>query len=122
MPEQTTEIPISNAFARWLAEFRDGESLNELTEAMQECVGAARETNKPAELKFSIKFTPNGDAICVTDKIETKLPKEEREKCIFFPTEENTLQRDNPRQKTLDLRTVEKPRQEVVTLQKAVAQ
>jgi hypothetical protein len=105
---ETVTTP-SNAFSHLLSEFNEGQSLTELTEAMQKCVGAANDTGKVSQLRYTIKFTPSGNAIVVTDKIELKLPEVERTQAIFFPTEQNTLQRDNPAQRSLDLRTVEKP-------------
>lgn len=118
---ETTKQEPSNAFTRLLSEFRDGQSIAELSEALQACVAAARDTGKVAELKYTVKFTPSGNAIVVTDKVDIKLPVVDRDQAIFFPTEQNTLQRDNPAQKTLDLRTVEKPPEQALRQLAAMA-
>jgi hypothetical protein len=102
-------IEVSNAFTRLLQDLNKGASLGDLSESMRVCVGSAMETGKAAEIKYTIKFTPQGDAMAVTDKIETKLPKADRKGAIFFPTEDNMLSRDNPEQRTLDLHEVPKP-------------
>ena len=114
--------PISNAFSQMLGQLRGGQPLTELTEAMQNCVAAAKEHQKPATLKLTLKFSPQGGAMIVTDDIDLKLPEKERTGSIFFPTELNTLSRENPEQRNLDLQTVETPRPEMqeVTAVKAI--
>ena len=101
-----TTIDINNAFTRLLQDFRDGESLSELSEVMQKCVAAARETGKSATLKYEITFSPQGNGIVVTDKVNEKIPQPDREGGIFFADENNNLTKDNPNQKKLDLREV----------------
>jgi len=115
------ELPIGNAFGRLLSEFRAGASLSELSEAMQACIAAVKESGKAAELKYVVKFTPSGNAIVVTDKVDRKLPGLEREQSIFFATEDNMLCRNNPAQKEFNLREVEKPVVEVREVAKAAA-
>lgn len=104
---------ISNAFTRLLSEFRQGAVAAELSEAMTKCVAAARETGKPAEFKYAMKFTPNGEAMVLTDRLDLKLPGQERKGAIFFVNDQNNLTRDNPEQRHLDLKTVESPTQTV---------
>jgi hypothetical protein len=104
-----SEMPIGNAFGRLLSEFRRGASLAELSEAMQMCIAAVKDTGKAAELKYVVKFTPSGNAIVVTDKVDKKLPGLEREQSIFFATQDNMLTRSDPGQRELELREVEKP-------------
>lgn len=109
MTENQTTAEVSNAFTRMLQELNKGATVGDLSEAMQACVAHSRETGKTSEIKYTIKFTPAGEAMAVTDKIETKLPKEDRKVSTFFPTEENTLVRNNPAQQDLALREVPKP-------------
>lgn len=111
---QTTQVPEpSNAFSRLLSEFRDGESLAELSEKLQELVAAVRDTGKPGRLVYTLIVKPSGNAHVVTDQITGKIPEMPRDAAIFFATEECTLQRDDPNQKKLDLREVTRPGQEV---------
>lgn len=91
----------------------------ELSEALQNIVAAVRDTNKPGKLVYTVVFTPSGNAIVVNDKVEVKAPLSERDASIFFATDSNTLQRDNPAQKTLNLREIEKPVIEIRNLASA---
>ena len=109
----TTQTETSNGFARLLSEFREGRSLTDLSEAVQQCVAAVKDTGKPARLGFTLTFTPSGPAIVLVDEIKVKLPACEREQAIFFATSENTLSRSNPAQRELELREVTKPQVEV---------
>ncbi len=116
--ETEPETTPSNAFSRLLSEFRNGESLNELSEKLQELVGAVRDTGKPGKLVYTLIVKPSGNAHVVTDLITGKIPEMPRDASIFFATEECTLQRDDPDQKKLDLREVERPAAEVREVQR----
>lgn len=123
MPDKTQTENPSNAFTRMLSEFRDGETLAELSDSLQQLVAAVRETNTAGKLVFTLKVTPRGTAnVEITDDITLKAPKLPRENAIFFVTEDNTLCRDNPQQRTFDLRTVEKPQVEVREVKAAANQ
>jgi hypothetical protein len=115
MNEKTSEqiLEPSNSFSSLLAEFRDGESLNELSEKLQMLVAAVRDTDKPGKLIYTLIVKPSGNAQVVTDKIDLKAPEAPREAAIFFATDECTLQRDNPNQRQLALREVQKPEPEI---------
>lgn len=104
-----SEPTVSNAFARFLSELRDGEPLTELTKAMQQCVAAARDTTKAATMTLKVTFVPSGDAVAVSYEVNTKLPMEKMRPAVFFANENNTLQRNNPAQRQLELKEVEKP-------------
>lgn len=113
-----------NAFTRLLSEFRDGASLSELSEKLQLLVAAVRETGRKGKLTYtlSVKSAATGnEALIVLDEIELKAPRMERDVAIFFATEENRLQRDNPKQMRLDLRTVERPAVELKEVPPAAA-
>jgi hypothetical protein len=116
-----TAVEQGNCFSRLLSEFREGESQAELSEQLQEVVAAVRDTGKPGKLTYTIIVKPSGNAIVVTDEIKTKVPQMPRDASIFFATDQNTLQRENPNQKRLDLRTVERPVQEVKEAPKMTA-
>lgn len=112
IPVPTAKEP-SNFFVHLLTEFRDGESISELSEALQCLVAAVRDTEKKGTLTYIIKVAPQGEAVVVTDEIKLKAPEMTRDASIFFATEENTLQRDNPNQRHLEFREVQRPAQEV---------
>jgi predicted metalloprotease len=98
---------INNHFVCTLQKFREGESINELSEALQVLVQAVRQTQKGGTLTYVVKIKPHGDAVTLTDEIKIKAP-ENRETKIFFATDDNLLVRDNPDQREIAFREVEK--------------
>lgn len=101
-----TDETVNNTFINTLQEFREGESIAELSEALQALVCAVMETQKKGELIYRIRISPQGQAVVVSDKIEVKAPVPPRDAKIFFATEEGLLQRDNPEQRKLDFKEV----------------
>lgn len=124
MPETKKQeaTETSNAFTRLLAEFRDGATISELSDGLQQVVAAVKDTGRPGKIIFTLKIQQSGNAMVVTDDITVKAPKLDREKAVFFATDQNTLQRDNPRQRVFELRTVEKPEVEVRNLSELKAE
>jgi hypothetical protein len=104
---------VSNAFVKVLSDIRQGSLVTELTVAMQNCVHAAKDLQKPAKLKLTLTFTPQGNAMVVSDDAETKLPQQKSPGSVFFPTDADTLTRENPEQRELELRTVSAPETEI---------
>ena len=96
-------------FTSVINEMRYGNTQDELTEALAECVERAQETGKQSELVLSIKIKPNGSSgqYELRDDIKTKLPSLDKGATIMFGTPEGNLQREDPNQKSLDLREVE---------------
>jgi len=111
MNQSTEEIKTpSNDFSALLSQFRDGESLHELSDKLSKLVQAVRETGKPGKMTYTLIVKPSGDAVVVTDEEpKLKMPAVQREAAIFFVTEEATLVRHNPNQRQLELREVQKP-------------
>lgn len=90
-------------------DIRSGQFLEECADKMQEVIAACASTNKKATLSIEITVAPaskSGGAVKVSDKITTKLPGEERGETILFVTVENNLSTTDPRQKSLDLKSV----------------
>jgi len=84
---------------------------DEATDAINDAVHAATETGKAAEITLKIKFKPIGGKAGQVEldiDVKTKLPAPTRGKTLMFATPDNNLQRENPRQQTLDgLRTAD---------------
>lgn len=102
----------SNSFMRLLQELRDGETLNEASKALQEVVQAVEQhgTDKKTgtiTIKLKIAIAGRGNAVAVTDEISIKKPEPDQDATLLYATEDGTLQRENPNQRNLDLRTVE---------------
>lgn len=111
MPKETKEPPaiVANTFESVLRNQRKGNMAAELSEKLQQLTKAVMSIGKPGKITLVLSVDPNsGDGSCVSveDKIELKLPQATKPKSIFYTTEEGQLVRDNPEQKTLDLKVV----------------
>lgn len=108
--ENHTNTPPSNAFEKTLRELRGGMSVSELSERLAEVVAAVRASGKPGKLKYELDIRPasRGEVttLMITDRVRTSLPERERATSIFYTTEQNTLQRNDPRQKEFTLKAV----------------
>lgn len=91
------------SFADFLAAFPDlGE---ELADALNDMVHASTETGKLSELAIKIKLKPMGGTsgqVELDTDVKVKLPQPTKGKTIMFATPQNNLQRENPKQQTLD--------------------
>jgi len=100
-------------FNATVAQLRNGATQIEASEMLNELVRACRDTNKVGELTLKIKVRPDGSTgqYFLEDQISCTIPKPERGKTLFFGTPEGNLQRTDPNQKNLDLRSVDDNRQ-----------
>ncbi len=100
-------------FLHTINQLRFGLTQEELSEHVNECLSAARETGKQAELTLKLKFKPEaqGTQIFIIEDIKAKIPTFPKEATIMFPTDEGNLQREDPRQATIPgLRTADEER------------
>lgn len=115
---------MSNGFAQTLQNLRSGYAANELSEKLQELVAGVRLTGRAGELTLKVKVKPasQGDttALMVSDEINVRMPKVKNAETIFFAGDNNTLLRNDPRQKELALRAIEAPVVNTVELKKVV--
>lgn len=94
-------------FTHTLNSLRMGEAQEELSKKLNECVCSAREIGKAATLTLSITIKPNGKGqFEIIDKINTKLPSADKGITLMYDTPDGNLQRENPRQHTMELRAV----------------
>lgn len=87
-----------------------GATAEELSESLEECVERAKETGKQAKLTLTLTIKPttrNGDQYEIKDEIKTVMPQLDRGITLMFHTEDGNLQRENPRQKTMDLKSAD---------------
>jgi hypothetical protein len=106
MQNPTNETPPpSNAFLKTLAEIRHGQTIGELSDKLAKVVAAVRLTGKAGTLKLKLKVSPatRGDVNVVTleDSVSVDLPEANKAQTIMFATDENLLQRNDPRQMEL---------------------
>ena len=113
MNKQTDETAAapSNAFLHLMQNHAAGEILEELSAAQRACVEAATLRGKPASLAIAVKFTPaaRGAYAVEFSEIKLKLPPLERPISLWYGDGDGNLQRDDPKQATLALKTVAEP-------------
>lgn len=101
-------------FTFLVSQLRYGATQTELSEKLNECVNVARDTGKPATLTLTLKIVPDArgeGTYKIEDRAVHKLPVFERGGTVMYGTPDGNLQREDPRQKSLDLRalTIERP-------------
>jgi hypothetical protein len=96
---------MSNKFLKTIEELRQGGAAHDLGEALTDLVKAVRETGRPGALtvKLTVKPASKGDVntLLLEDAVTVKRPQPERGATIFFSTDDNGLQRNDPRQPEL---------------------
>lgn len=99
-------------------QLRFGTLNDDLTKALHELTQKCGDTNKAGSLTLVIKLKPgSGGQMEVFDDIKLVLPKEPKGSSIMFATVDGNLQREDPRQRTLDgLKTVGQVHQELRTV------
>lgn len=94
-------------FTHTLNSLRMGEAQEELSKKLHECVCEARDVGKSASITLTITIKPNGKGqFEVLDKIITKLPTPDKGVTLMYDTPDGNLQRENPRQHSMELRAV----------------
>lgn len=90
-----------------LENVRRGQFLYDLSSALEELVASVREHKRGGSVTVKLSLDPmnpgDGDTLQLSDEIMVKKPKPTRAKSIFFSTKQNTLVREDPRQRTMDL-------------------
>lgn len=95
-------------FTDTLNALRFGTLSEELTKKLHELTQSCTETGRAGSITLTLALKPGkGGQVEVFDDVKVKLPKEERGSSIMFATVEGNLQREDPRQKKLDLRSVD---------------
>jgi hypothetical protein len=98
----------ARAFHDFLREHRGGHTHDELSDALQSLVAAVTEEGKSGTMTLTISIKPIGksDGLEVGAEVKVKAPKAPAGVSIFFPTPENNLVRQDPRQQNLELREI----------------
>ena len=113
-------------FVDTLRELRNGQTLDDLSERLNELVRDVRTTGKGGEITLTIKVSPaskgDTDTLMLNDTIKVKAPELDRASTLFFATVENNLSRQHPRQVSMDLGLVDKTTGEVMGADAKVAQ
>lgn len=108
MNEPNTTPNIDSAFLNTLQMMRGGAVISDLSEALRKVTTAVRAEAKPGVLTLTLTFKPSGGgALNYVEEITTKLPKSAKQSTLAFVTEDGALQRNDPNQQELPLRTVQ---------------
>jgi hypothetical protein len=95
-------------FTDTLNAVRYGELVAELDAAWNQLVNKVRDTGKKGSLTIKLDLTPGkGMAMEIDDHMSVKEPKFPKGSTLLFPTVEGNLQRTDPNQRTLELRSVD---------------
>ncbi len=85
--------------------------LEELADKQSEVLKAVQHTNKKGMLTITLSYTPEGQGqVSIEADIKTKAPKMSRGRSLFFVTPDANLERNDPRQAELELRSVDDER------------
>lgn len=88
-----------------IGELEGGSFLIDATQAVYDVMAAVAETRKVGGLTITLAFAPTGrGTVEVAAKIKTTIPEEPRPATAFFVGKDNSLQRRDPNQPSLDLR------------------
>lgn len=108
MNQKPNEPPlVDGAFLRTLQNYRKGEVLTELADALRRVMAAVSQAKKPGTLVLSLKISPNGEMYGIVPSVDLKLPREPKVAALFYLDENYNLVREDPNQQTLPLQTLD---------------
>lgn len=90
-----------------------GATAEELSEKLDECIERSKETGKQSTLTLKLTIKPTtraGDQYEIRDEIKANLPELDRGLTLMFQDENGNLTRENPRQKSMDLKSADSPK------------
>jgi len=97
-----TSDAVSTNFTEFLQEIRKGAFVYECASSLEELISKIREHGKGGVLNIKISIDPHsagdGNTLDILAEVGSKKPKASTPKAIFFSTNKNTLQRNDPRQ------------------------
>lgn len=106
MAQQTT-TETTTAITELIATNRGGAFASEVSDELRQCIAAAAETGKKAELTLKVTITPSGASKSGSRRMEVqltsapKLPKVEPPTELLFVDGADNLSRRDPNQPTL---------------------
>jgi hypothetical protein len=107
------EVINVTPFSQQLAFLSRGALDAELTQALADVVKAVRDTGKAGAVTLTIKVGKldgrDEDALRLTPAVTVKTPKLPPYESVMFSTADGDLLRQDPKQRQLDLREVQKP-------------
>ena len=107
MSKNKDAVPVDGSFLRTLQNYRKGEILTDLSDALRRVMEAVSTVKRAGEIKLTIKIQPNGDVYALTPEVTVKLPKEPKIAGLFYLDDNLNLVREDPNQTTLQLQALE---------------
>ena len=105
--ETEEEVDSIRQFTEFLVQHRGGRTHADLTQGMNELLEAVQATGKAGSITLTVKVKPEGGRLIkVSDEVNVKIPKADRDPALFYVTDDNELSRDNPDQPKLPLKMV----------------
>lgn len=97
-------------FIDTLRDAERGRFLDSLTDEQSKLIEAIKLTGKKGKIVITLEYVPDGEhQVTMKSSFATTVPKASRASTTFFVTDENTLQREDPRQQSMELREVKAP-------------
>lgn len=94
-------------FVDTLRDLEYGKLLDDLADAQHAVIAGVQETHKIGTVTVVLKYRYETDGqISVETDVKNKVPKMPRGTTLFFTTPEGNIQRDDPRQRKLELKKV----------------
>ena len=113
-------------FTEFFKQLDFGNLEGEATDALSDMVHACTETGKAGKLTITVNLKPIGGKagqVELAAEVSVKLPKPARGSTLMFATEDNNLQRENPKQQTLDgLRSADQEAEDQTLRNAAIAE
>ncbi len=105
-PDEPSHIDPS--FTNLLQQHRLGGCLDELGQALRDVTDAALLTGNPGVITLKIMIDPTkSGAVEIYDDVKITMPKSEKVGSLFFVGENGALQRNNPAQLEMPLRSIQ---------------
>lgn len=97
--------PHVREFAEVLRDMENGDVNEDLTEQLQQLIGAVQDVRKGGTLTLTMTVTPTSRAtVAMATAIKCKIPEHDRASTTFFVDDRQQLHREDPKQVKMDLR------------------
>ncbi len=115
--------PITQVLQNVKGSDGNGLLLDELSSQIEKAVESIKNGGKSAKLSLNLTITrSNGNTVGLAGEVVSKLPKPTPSIAVMFTSEDdNDLHLDNPKQRSLELREVSKPKFEIAGKSEKVA-
>lgn len=104
-------MKADTSFKQAMALLRHGDCEEEVNAKLTECLQATMDTGKASTLTIKLSIKPNGNGVVkVVDDIKATVPRFDKEPTVLFTDKNNQLVREDPRQQSLNLQSLDPSR------------